>query len=276
MTVDIFCETAPGPSGSVPVRVYHPADPTDGLLWVHGGAFSGGDIDMPESDWVARSLAALGHLVVTVDYRLASASVRYPVPSDDVLAAWSWFVQHATELGIAKPPHLGGASAGGNLATGATIRIRDHDPVAGDAPLPASLVLAYPTLHAVQPTASAELAMLLEGERWSADQVMEMYEAYVPGAVVDAPTATIPGATDPTGLPAIIVVSSEADGLRASAEGFVASLAAHRVPYEYFCEPGTQHGHLNRPEEPAATATIERFHNWLTNSNEPLYERQRP
>ncbi len=41
------------------------------LVWAHGGGFVAGDLDMPEADWVARTLAARGVTVVSIDYRLA-------------------------------------------------------------------------------------------------------------------------------------------------------------------------------------------------------------
>ena len=75
----------------MPIRVYRheTAVPTArALVWVHGGAFIGGSLDMPESDWVARELAARGIPVVAVDYAKCLGEVHYPVPSDDVLAAW--------------------------------------------------------------------------------------------------------------------------------------------------------------------------------------------
>lgn len=37
----------PGPHGPVPCRVYSPARPSgNGLVWVHGGGFHSGDLDM--------------------------------------------------------------------------------------------------------------------------------------------------------------------------------------------------------------------------------------
>ena len=57
-------------------------------MWVHGGAFMGGYLDMPESNWVALELAARGIPVFAVDYTKCLGDVHYPVPSDDVLAAW--------------------------------------------------------------------------------------------------------------------------------------------------------------------------------------------
>jgi acetyl esterase/lipase len=305
----------------VAVRVYRPVgEPTDALQWAHGGGFVHGDLDMPEADWVARSLADRGHLVVSVDYRLASDTVRYPAPSNDVLAAWHWLTDNRNGLGVAGPLHLGGASAGGNLVTGAVVRMRDGDPAAAGAFLPHSLVLAYPTLHAVQPQASAELAELLlslpEESRWDAEQVLGMYAGFLPGRwsfgdrasdpatlpvgtaapplarpggtggvgpapsepasevsgraspaeiLRAAPAAAVPGDADLTGFPPTLIVTSETDGLRTSAEAFALRLADAGIEHEYFTEPGTLHGHLNRPLEPGALPTLERIHAWLTN-----------
>jgi hypothetical protein len=60
------------------------------------GAFIGGDLDMPEADWVARELVSrAGIVVVSVDYRLCVNGVTYPVPHDDVVAAMRWVRQNA-------------------------------------------------------------------------------------------------------------------------------------------------------------------------------------
>ncbi len=112
------------------------------LVWVHGGAFIGGNLDMPESNWVARELAARGIPVASVDYAKCLGDVHYPVPSDDVLAAWRHVRRRSRGAARACRPEqvaLGGASAGGTLTAGAVARLRD----AGE-PLPAGLVLVYP------------------------------------------------------------------------------------------------------------------------------------
>src|SRR4051812_643002 len=50
--------TLEGPHGPLVVRVYEPSAPArTGLVWLHGGGFAGGDLDMPEADWVARQFA---------------------------------------------------------------------------------------------------------------------------------------------------------------------------------------------------------------------------
>ncbi|MCP2635872.1 alpha/beta hydrolase [Microbacterium sp. HD4P20] len=258
------------------VRVYPAREPHGaGLVWAHGGAFAFGDIDMPESDWVARQLAARGTTVVSVDYRLAPvpegwdaaiparAGHHYPAASDDMLAAWSWTLENADRLRIDRNRlALGGTSAGGNLAAGATIRLIERR----FSPLPALVVLAYPTLLAVQPPPGAELRALLDADpaadRFGPDAVRGMYENYLGGSVEHAPLGAVPGRARPVDLvqfPPTLIVNGEADELRVSGEAFAATLRAAGRPVEAVTELGTEHGHLNRPHEPAASVTIDRF-----------------
>ena len=143
-----------GPHGPVPCRVYESTAPgPDGLVWAHGGKFVGGDLDMPEAHWVAQSLASLGVTVLSADYRKAVDGVHFPIPSDDLLAAWLWASTNLERVaGRALRIHIGGASAGGTLAAGVTKRLRD-----GAGLMPTSVLLAYAVLHAVLPPASTEL-----------------------------------------------------------------------------------------------------------------------
>ncbi|MDQ0577669.1 alpha/beta hydrolase [Agromyces albus] len=267
------------------VRVY-PADasamrPTPGLVWAHGGGFAGGDLDMPEADWVSRSLAERGVTVVSVDYRLAGDGCRYPVPSDDVLAAWRWTVEHVDELGI-DPERLaiGGASAGANLAAGAVLRLLGEPVVGSDAAaalpaqtaaaLPAGVFLAYPTLLAVQPAPDAALRALLDAnpgaDRFGPASVRAMYETYLGGPVEFAPLPAVPGLATPDdvrGFPPTLMINGETDELRVSGEVFAATLAAADVPIELHTEPGTDHGHLNRPDAAAASDSLDRVVRWI-------------
>lgn len=268
-----------GPHGPLRVRVYRPQEPAGpGLVWLHGGGFFAGDLDMPEGDWVARELARRGITVVSVDYRLAptpeefasppekpatTEGVRYPVPVDEVVFAFRW----AVESGLADGPWaLGGASAGGNIATGSTLRL-----VHEGGPVPALAVLAYPTLLAVQPHPDADLRAALDADpdadRFGPSAVSRMYQNYL-GAPLDAapaddlPVYAVPGTATTEQLksfPPVIMINGEIDELRVSGEAFAASLRAAGVEIDVSTEPGTGHGHLNRPEEAAASASLERF-----------------
>jgi acetyl esterase len=86
--VHIRGDSAPGPHGPVPVRIYTPsAAPPAGapcLVWLHGGGFIGGDLDMQEADWTAagglrRRRCRGGQRGLPPGRR----GVCYPVPHDD-------------------------------------------------------------------------------------------------------------------------------------------------------------------------------------------------
>jgi acetyl esterase len=245
---------------------------TPALVWAHGGGFVAGDLDMPEADWVARALAGRGITVVSIDYRLVGDGAgRFPAGSDDVLAAWRWTLDHADELAI-DPDRIaiGGASAGANLVTGAVLRLLGHAPVVDAVPLPVGVFLAYPTLLDVQPAPDAALRALLDAnpgaDRFGADAVRDMYRTYVAGPTHDAPLAAVPGraaASDLAGFPPVLMINDEADELRVSGEAFAATLAEAGGIIDVVIEPGTEHGHLNRPDEPAASASVERVARWI-------------
>jgi acetyl esterase len=265
-----------GPHGPLRVRIYPAADPAGPLLvWAHGGGFAAGDIDMPEADWVAQAFAARGITVVSVDYALAPvtagsrwtdveprAGVHHPVASEEVGFAFAWARDHASRWG-ADPARvaLGGASAGANLATGAIVRLVQDGGVA-----PALAVLAYPTLHAVQPPVPTDLAEAIAAaglqDQFPPETMRVMYENLLGGPVDGADIVAVPGsatAEQLRGFPPTVIVASEVDELRVSGEAFAATLESAGVDVAFTIEPGTQHGHLNRPEEPGATTTIDAF-----------------
>lgn len=259
------------------VRVYPAREPNGtGLVWAHGGAFAFGELDMPESDWLAQQLAVRGTTVVAVDYRLAPippewadaarparGGHHYPAASDDLLSAWSWTVDNAARLRVAPQRlALGGASAGGNLAAGATLRLIEG----GFSVLPALVLLAYPTLLAEQPAPDPDLRAALDAhpdaDRFGPAAVRAMYENYLGSPLDEAPIAAIPGLATPADLtefPPTLIVNDEVDELRVSGEAFAATLRDAGRPVESVTEPGTEHGHLNRPAEAAASLTIDRF-----------------
>ncbi|RKE64217.1 alpha/beta hydrolase fold domain-containing protein [Microbacterium sp. AG238] len=275
--------SAPSAAAAVPtseadglIRLYRAAEPDGtGLVWMHGGGFAFGDLDMPEADAVARGLAAAGTTVLSVDYRLAPVPPtwdgadqqiedrtgnRYPAASDDVLRAWDWATSHADELGVTRLA-VGGASAGANLATGATLRLLGAGGI-----LPRLVVLAYPTLLAVQPAPGpalrAALAAHPEHDRFGTDVVREMYENYLGGSVIGAPIAAVPGlasAAELRGFPPTLMINSEIDELSVSGDVFAATLRAAGGDVDVVVEPGTDHGHLNRPEHPGFTASMARI-----------------
>ncbi|MGC5171881.1 alpha/beta hydrolase fold domain-containing protein [Micromonospora sp. DT81.3] len=278
------------------LRVYPAPEPTGGVLvWLHGGAFMFGTLDMPEADQVGRRLSAAGTTVVSVDYTLApldaldalgppepregmptpeqmkaemdAAGPRaaYPVASLQTVAAFDWAVQNAGRFG-GSPGRvaLGGASAGGNLAAGAGVRLRDRASADGAAAVPSALALVYPVLHAPLPPASEELVALLAGLPHSLTFPPESTDAinrnYLGGgdprqAHAIEPYA-FPGGHDMTGLAPTLIVTADRDRLRASGEAFAAELALAGVDVRLVRLRGALHGFLNELGDPAAEATL--------------------
>ena len=97
--------------------------PLPGVVIIHGGSWQGGSRqDFPALN---RYLAARGHLVVAISYRLPP---RFPFPAarDDVAAAVAFLKRNASRLGLDTDRLvLIGRSAGGQLALVSAYMLRD-------------------------------------------------------------------------------------------------------------------------------------------------------
>lgn len=242
--IDVQEQVVDGPHGAIPLHVYAPrSDPTSALLWLHGGGFAGGDLNMPEAHMVSAELCARSSaVVVSVDYRLAIGGVRYPVPLDDAQAAWQWFAEAYGKDGGRLA--LGGASAGAALALATAVRERDAGRRVSEV-----LLLAYPFAHFPNPAlpddVTAEMAQLPRMLRFFAEDVEGMVQNYV-GRISGLPVDALPGAAALTGLPSTRVVVSEYDDLRSSAELLIRQLREAGIDAECYLARGMPHGHLNR------------------------------
>jgi acetyl esterase len=249
-----------GPHGDVPVRIYSdPAQPSaSALVWVHGGAFIGGDLDMPEAHWVSLYMASRGIPVVSVDYRKALHGVRYPVALDEVIAAWLWVIGPEQPLGAkVERVHIGGASAGANLVTAATQRLRDEG-----GPMPSSLLLAYPLLHSELPALSDELSVALASNPPPISftpAVVEAFNANYVGEGVGGTRYAFPGDIELDGLPPVYIVDAEADEMRASGEYFAGQLTEVGGNVVSVTQRDAQHGFLDFPNHPGAIETMRGF-----------------
>jgi acetyl esterase/lipase len=267
------------------VRVYPASEPNGSVLvWLHGGAFMFGTLDMPEADEVARRLSAAGTTVVSVDYTLspvdalpplppregvssptpeqvaaeiAAAGPRspYPTASLQTAAAFLWARENAAGWG-GEPERvsLGGASAGGNLSAGAAVRLRD-----AGGPVPASLLLVYPVLHSELPALDAELRGFLDALPAGLEFPPEATRAINAGYLGDASPDEVyafPGGHDMRGMPRTLIVNAERDRLRSSGEAFAADLAIGGVDVTVVRERGAAHGYLNEIGDQSAEHTL--------------------
>jgi acetyl esterase len=136
--------TIPGPmpDSTVDVLVYNPpstATNRGALLHIHGGGMVIGTVG--QSRLFAGPLLDLDVVVVSVEYRLAP-DTPFPGPQEDCYAGLQWLVKHAAELGV-DPTRIviGGESAGGGLAAGVALMVRDR----GEFSI-AGQLLTYPML----------------------------------------------------------------------------------------------------------------------------------
>ncbi|MGF1665971.1 MAG: alpha/beta hydrolase [Acidimicrobiia bacterium] len=124
-----------GPGGSLPVRVFEPAEPRGVLLHMHGGGWVLGAANHHDP-MLERLADATGLVVASVDYRLAPEH-PYPAGPDDCEAAALWLVENGpAELG-GPLLAIGGESAGAHLSAVTMIRLRDRH---GLAPFRAALL----------------------------------------------------------------------------------------------------------------------------------------
>jgi len=202
----------------VAARLYRPNDRKDlGLLvFYHGGGWVLGS--MNTHDDVCRKLAlAMGHAVLSVDYRLAP-EFAFPEPLNDCIVALRWAHANAAQLGIdATRIAVGGDSAGGNLAA----------VVANLQPVPLKFqMLIYPVTDATR--SSQSYIDNGEGYRLTAAGMKWFCDHYLSGSI-GTPTdprvsPLFADATTLTSAPPAIVITAEYDPLRDEGEQY-----AHRL-----------------------------------------------
>jgi acetyl esterase/lipase len=227
----------------VPIRIQTPdeTEPTRTLVWAHGGSFVRGDLDRVEPDRIARELAQRRIRVITVDYRLAGDGAHFPIPNDDIRAAFRWAVERFGDVGLA------GASAG--------------------AALPTCLVLAVPLLHPFLPPLSTQLKAVVPSIPadllFAAESVDGIALTYAGSREAMGDPHAFAGLADLHGLPPTLVITAEFDTLRASGELFTADLTTAGVDAHQHRMPGVDHGYLNDPDSNATIVTADLIAEWL-------------
>ena len=191
------------------------------LLYMHGGGFILGTLD--GVDELCRAIAARsGFVVVSLEYRLAPEN-PYPAALDDCVDAYLWLREHARDLAIDHDRvAVGGDSAGGALAAGLCLALRD-----GELPLPMAQVLAYPPVDdsftAPSWTEFADAPLLTSADsKW----LIEQYRGPDYQDRVDPLAAPI-RAESLHGLPPALILTAEVDPIRDDAEAYAARL--HRA-----------------------------------------------
>ena len=232
--------------GSVPVRIYRPmrvAGKLPLLIWMHGGAFIGGGLDMPEGQVTSFEIAHRAKaLVISIDYRLCTDDISFPAPQQDALAVAEWAFKNIEILGFDESRvTLGGASAGACLAGSLSLLLRDRRlPVAAVLPI-------YPVGHRAELTPSDELQRHCDEHFGKPQRLLIGHNAWLdPDPNASSSFYPWPAETEKLhGLPPHFFVHADFDILRSSGEPWAAKLREAGTDVHEEIIAGSLHGFLN-------------------------------
>jgi acetyl esterase/lipase len=254
----------PGPAGApeLTVTILERADRKPGgpaICYLHPGGMIFGDrwfgLD-PIIDWVIE----LDAMLVSVEYRLAPENPD-PAPIEDCHAGLQWLAANQAKFGF-DPGRLviAGASAGGGLAAGVTLKVRDE----GGPPL-AAQVLIYPMLDDRNETVSSyQFDGLGRWDRGSNDTGWNAYlgDRRKSGAV--SVYAAPARATDLSNLPPTFIDAGSAEVFRDEDVAYALKIWADGGVCELHVWPGGFHAFDKAaPKAALSKAMIETRTKWL-------------
>ncbi|VYU29025.1 alpha/beta hydrolase fold domain-containing protein [Clostridium tertium] len=109
---------------TVPIKIYRPKSDKSKMkcmVFIHGGGFYGGDINVVENP--CKAIADKGNItVISIDYSLSPEN-KYPIAINECFEVLKYIYDNSSEFNINKDKiFISGDSAGGNLALVCAIR----------------------------------------------------------------------------------------------------------------------------------------------------------
>jgi acetyl esterase/lipase len=253
--------------------VYQPAGagPFPVILDVHGGAWVREDVRRNEHELLAKALAGMGLVVVSIDYRQGPQN-HYPDSIVDVNYAMRWLrANAATFNGSASKIGALGSSSGGHLVL--LDALRPDDPryatrrvegVASDGARPDYVIVVYPI--------SDPLARRAYAQGVGNNGPVKATDIYFSpaGSLQDGNPQQILDRHEPVTLPPMLLVQGGADASGvvkdqnvspAIQERFVASYRAAGGKVDFVLLPGVGHNFVNKggPDLDRAVGLIRPF-----------------
>jgi acetyl esterase len=232
---------AGGDGQDLGLRIYVPdmRGPFPTIVWMHGGSFTRGTLDM--FDPLRRLFAKDSRCaIVAVDQRL-SPEARFPKPLEDGYAAVRWAVDHIERTGGDRSlVGVAGESSGGNLAAAVVLLARQR----GELPVAFQLLVA-PTLD--PSLSSPSMSELGEGYLLTRAQLRWAFEQYAPGIAHDEPLLSALSARDLSGTVPTGIITIEYDPTRDEGEAYARALWAQGVNVRVERIAGYIH-HLQGPD----------------------------
>ncbi len=219
-------------------RVFRPSTdtPTPVMIYFHGGGWVWSSVDT--HDRVAREFCAAAEIaIVSVDYSL-SPEAKFPRALNECVESIRYIAGHGRDWGLdATQILVGGDSAGGNLALGAAIQLRDQGLVSLK-----GLLLAYPVCDSNFDRLSyREFAT---GHGLTRDRMIAYWNLYAERSHDLQHPLAAPLKADLKGLPPTLVLLAELDVLRSEGEALAAKLRQSGVETELDIVKGVIHGFL--------------------------------
>lgn len=247
-------ESIAAPAGhSLPLTIYTPAAapaaPLPAILHIHGGGYVMGSPRISHLNNIDL-VAALGAVIVSVDYRLAPETVA-PGAVEDCYAALCWLRDNAEALNI-DPTRIAlrGESAGGGLTAALALLTRDRG---GPAIVHQNLI--YPMLD--DRTCVTPQPDHLGAFVWTPQTNAFGWRALLgtePGSAGISPYAAPARAEDLGGLPSTFIAVGELDLFLMEDIDYARRLIAAGIKTELHVYPGAFHGFDAQADAPVVKA----------------------
>jgi acetyl esterase len=211
------------------------------LVYFHGGGWVWANVDT--HDRMVREYAAAGQVnAVSVDYAL-SPEAKFPQALFECADTVRWIAENGAQWGLdGSRLVLGGDSAGGNLALGAALLLRDTN-----GPALRGVLANYPVSDC-DFTTETYREFGAGGYGLNLERMKFYWDVYVSHEADRFNPLAAPLRANLRGLPPVCVLLAELDVLRAEGEALVARLREAGVDVETQTFQGVVHGFLRATE----------------------------
>ncbi len=233
------------------------------MLFFHGGGWVGFNLDT--HDALCRDLCRrTGHMVISVDYRLAPEH-PFPAGVQDCLGALDWLVGHAARIG-ADPQRicLVGDSAGGNLAAVLALQARSRHPgmIKGQ-------VLVYPVTDHASGDWPSHARYGRKPYPLTRESLADLWRWYTAGsrewpASNSHDLATPYRVADLSGLPPALVVLAEEDLLHDEGQAYARRMQEAGAEVQLKTYAGQKHGFVGLEPTPAHEQALADIQAWMS------------
>ena len=232
----------------IPVRIFLPSPQyalKKLLLFFHGGGWVVGNIDTYTN--VCSNMAKLtGHVVISVDYRLAP-EYKFPIAIEDCYAVAKEIYENADLLDVrTEDITLIGDSAGGNLAAVVSMMARDRGSF-----LPSKQILLYPSADSDHSEKSPYPSVIENGTDFllTTKRINDYIDLYIRGEEDRKNPYLAPIlAMDLSKQPRTLIITAEYDPLRDEAEAYGKKLYEFGNDVEVYRLKDALHGFISLPK----------------------------